>query len=84
MGYGLVSGLTAGAIAQYWHRNAFGLVAGRIYIAWCAAAISLPVLAGWLYDRTQGYAGAVAIAAAGNVIGALLGFGLPSRRTRLN
>jgi len=27
-GYGIVSGMTAGAIAQYWHRNAFGRVAG--------------------------------------------------------
>lgn len=77
MGYGFVSGLTAGAIARYWHRNAFGLVAGRLYIAWCIAAISLPVLAGWLYDRTQGYGTAVLIAAAGNVLGAIVASRLP-------
>jgi MFS family permease len=77
MGYGFVSGLTAGAIARYWHRNAFGLVAGRLYIAWCIAAITLPVLAGWLFDRTQGYGTAVLIAAAGNVLGAVVASRLP-------
>jgi OFA family oxalate/formate antiporter-like MFS transporter len=80
MGYGIVSGLTAGAIAQYWHRNAFGLVAGRLYIAWCVAAVSLPVLAGWLFDRTEGYGAAVMIAGAGNVLGMLAAAGLPARR----
>lgn len=81
MGYGLISGLTAGAIAQYWHKNSFGRVASRLYIAWCIAAISLPVLAGWLYDRTQGYAAAVLIAAGVNLLGALVAYGLPARRT---
>jgi len=80
MGYGVISGLTAGAIGQYWHRNAFGLVAGRLYIAWCVAAITLPVLAGWLFDRTQGYGAAVMIAAGGNVLGVIVALGLPSRR----
>lgn len=80
MGYGFVSGLTAGAIAQYWHRNVFGLVAGRLYIAWCIAAISLPVLAGWLFDRTQGYGAAIVVAGAGNLLGALVASGLPGRR----
>lgn len=77
MGYGIVSGLTAGAVAQYWHRNTFGRIAGRLYIAWCIAAISLPVLAGWLYDRTQGYGAAVLIAAGVNVLGMLLASRLP-------
>ena len=77
MGYGIVSGLTAGAIAQYWHRNAFGRVAGRLYIAWCIAAISLPVLAGWLYDRTQGYGTAILIAAGVNLLGMLVALRLP-------
>ena len=52
VGYGIVSGLAAGAIAQYWHKNQFGRIAGRLYIAWCAAAVGLPVLAGALFDRT--------------------------------
>lgn len=83
MGYGLISGTTAGAIAQYWHKNLFGLVASRLYIAWCVAAISLPVLAGWLFDRTQGYGTAIMIAAVGNVLGALLAMGLPpTHKTR--
>jgi MFS family permease len=83
MGYGFISGATAGAIARYWHRNDFGRVASQIYIAWCVAAISLPVLAGWLFDRTQGYGAAVMIAAAGNVLGAIVSLGLPrDARTR--
>ena len=80
VGYGIVSGLTAGGIAQYWHKNQFGLVAGRLYIAWCAAAISLPVLAGALFDRTGSYASAVWIAAGINVLGALIAHRLPVRR----
>jgi OFA family oxalate/formate antiporter-like MFS transporter len=79
MGYGIVSGLVAGAIAQYWHKNQFGLVASRLYIAWCAAAISLPVLAGALFDRTGSYASAVWIAAGISVAGALLARKLPAK-----
>jgi MFS transporter, OFA family, oxalate/formate antiporter len=77
IGYGIVSGLTAAAIARYWHRNAFGRIAGRLYVAWCAAAISLPVLAGWLYDLTQGYRAAVLIAAAVNLLGMWVAARLP-------
>ncbi|TAK85605.1 MAG: MFS transporter [Betaproteobacteria bacterium] len=77
IGYGIMSGLTAAAIARYWHRNAFGRVAGRLYVAWCAAAISLPVLAGWLYDLTQGYRTAVLIAAAVNILGVWVASRLP-------
>jgi MFS family permease len=79
VGYGIVSGLAAGAIAQYWHKNQFGLVASRLYIAWCAAAISLPVLAGALFDRTGSYASAVWVAAAINVLGVLIARLLPVR-----
>ena len=78
MGYGLVSGLTAAAIAQYWHRNDFGFVAGRLYIAWGFAAVTLPILAGWLFDRTHGYGTAVLIAAGVNVAGAAVAARLPS------
>lgn len=77
MGYGFVSGLTAGAIARYWHRNAFGSVASRLYIAWCVAALSLPVFAGWLYDQTQGYRAAVLIAGGVNLLGVYFSAGLP-------
>ena len=79
IGYGIVSGLIAGAIAQYWHKNLFGLIASRLYIAWCAAAISLPVLAGALFDRTGNYSSAVWIAAGINVLGALIAMRLPVR-----
>lgn len=79
MGYGFVSGLTAGAIAQFWHRNAFGYVASRLYIAWCVAALILPVFAGWLFDQTQGYRAAILIAAGGNLLGVYVAAGLPQR-----
>ena len=45
-GYGLVSGATAAAIAVYWRRALYGRVASRIYLAWSAAAIVLPIIAG--------------------------------------
>jgi MFS family permease len=80
IGYGIVSGLVAGGIAQYWHRNQFGYVAGRLYIAWCVAALTLPVLGGALFDRTGSYAATLLIAGAINIAGALLAARLPHRR----
>ena len=79
VGYGIVSGLAAGAIAQYWHKNQFGHVAGRLYIAWCGAAIGLPVLAGALFDRTGSYASTVWVAAGINVLGMIVAGRLPAR-----
>jgi MFS transporter, OFA family, oxalate/formate antiporter len=79
MGYGIISGATAGAIAQYWHRNAFGRIASRMYIAWCLAAIVLPLLAGWLFDRTQGYGTAIVVAAGVNLLGVVVSASLPRR-----
>ncbi|NJN40316.1 MAG: hypothetical protein HC807_04930, partial [Gammaproteobacteria bacterium] len=80
IGYGIVSGLVVGAIAQYWHKNQFGRIAGRLYIAWCAAAISLPVVAGALFDQTGSYASAVWVAAGINVLGMLVARSLPSAK----
>jgi len=77
MGYGFISGCTAGAIARYWPPAAYGRVASRIYIAWCVAAISLPILAGHLFDLTQGYHWTVVIAAGGNLVGVIVALGLP-------
>ena len=77
MGYGVISGLTAAAIARYWHKNAFGRVAGRLYIAWCVAAVSLPILAGWLFDRSGGYGVAMLIAGALNLAAAAVALRLP-------
>jgi MFS family permease len=82
IGRGIVPGLCAGAIAQYWHKNQFGRVASRLYIAWCAAAISLPVLAGALFDRTGSYASAVLIAAAISAAGMLAAAMLPAGPAR--
>jgi len=55
LGYGFVSGATAGGIGLYWRPADYGRVAGRTYIAWCLAAVSLPVLAGYLFDMTRAY-----------------------------
>lgn len=80
LGYGLVSGSTAGAIAVYWPKPMYGQVAGRVYIAWCVAAVTLPVLAGHLFDLTGGYRATVMIAGCGNLAGCVLALGLPRRR----
>ena len=84
-GYGLISGLTAAAVAVYWRRALYGRIASRIYLAWCTAAVVLPIGAGRLFDLTQGYGTAVVIAAGGNVLGILIALGLPRERaTRAN
>ena len=80
LGYGVISGLTAAAVAVYWRRALYGRIASRIYLAWCAAAIILPIVAGRLYDLTQSYATAILIAAGGNVLGILVALGLPDER----
>jgi MFS family permease len=77
LGYGLISGVTAAAVAVYWRRALYGRVASRLYTAWCAAAITLPIIAGRLFDLTQGYGAAVLIAAGANALGVLVALGLP-------
>jgi hypothetical protein len=79
MGYGVISGVTAAAVAVYWRRAVYGRVASRVYLAWAAAAIVLPIIAGRLFDLTQGYGAAVLIAAGANVLGILVSLGLPRR-----
>ena len=69
---------TAGGF-DYRHKNQFGHVAGRLYIAWCGAAVGLPVLAGALFDRTGSYASTVWVAAGINVVGRLVAGRLPVR-----
>jgi hypothetical protein len=80
LGYGLISGVTAGAVAVYWRRALYGRMASRVYLAWCAAAIVLPIVAGRLFDVTHGYGTAVVIAAGGNAVGVLVALGLPRQR----
>lgn len=77
IGYGLTSGLTAASVAVYWRRALYGRMAARVYIAWCAAAIVLPVIAGRLFDATQGYGTAVMLAGAGNALAVVVARGLP-------
>ena len=71
-GYGLMSGASAGYIPRLWPRDLFAAIAARLYVAWCLAAVCLPVLAGWLFDLTESYRAAVMVAAAGNLAGAWL------------
>ena len=77
LGYGFVSGATAGGIGIYWRPADYGRVAGRAYIAWCLAAVSLPVLAGYLFDMTRAYGTAVLIAAGANVAGMAMALTMP-------
>ena len=79
MGYGIISGATAAAIGLYWEKRDFGRVASRLYIAWCIAAVTLPVLAARLFDETGGYATAIIVAGCGNLIGVLVAITLPRR-----
>jgi len=82
VGYGFVSGSTAGGIALYWPPADYGRVAGRTYIAWCLAAICLPTLAGYLFDLTRNYATAILIAGGANVTGMALALTLPRKGWR--
>jgi MFS transporter, OFA family, oxalate/formate antiporter len=75
----VISGVTAASVAVYWRRAVYGRMASRVYIAWSAAAIVLPVVAGRLFDLTQGYGSAVLLAAGANVLGILVSLGLPRR-----
>ena len=77
LGYGFVSGATAGGIGLYWRPAEYGRIAGRTYIAWCLAAVSLPVLAGYLFDMTRAYGTAVMIAAGANVAGMAMALTMP-------
>jgi len=77
LGYGFVSGATAGGIGIYWRSADYGRIAGRTYIAWCLAAVSLPVLAGTLFDLTHKYDTAVLIAAGANVAGMAMALTMP-------
>lgn len=80
MGHGFISGATASGIALYWPASAFGRIASQLYIGWCVAAISLPLLAGYLFDLTHGYGAAIVIAGCGNLVGGLVSLGLPKNR----
>jgi hypothetical protein len=80
LGYGLISGVTAAAVAVYWRRALYGRMVSRIYLAWCAAAIILPIAAGRLFDLTQSYGAAILIGAGGNALGLILALGLPRER----
>lgn len=81
-GYGLMSGSSAGYLPRLWPRDLFATLAARLYVAWCLAAICLPVLAGWLFDLTGGYRAAVLVAAAGNLTGAWLARGIAQTPAR--
>lgn len=82
VGYGFVSGSTAGGIGLYWPPADYGRVAGRTYIAWCLAAVCLPVLAGYLFDTTRSYATAILIAGGANLAGMAVALTIPRRGRR--
>ena len=82
VGYGLISGVTAGAVAFYWPKALFGQTASRIYIAWCLAALTLPVVAARLFDMTGGYHTAIILAGCANLCGVIVGLSLPKQTRR--
>jgi MFS transporter, OFA family, oxalate/formate antiporter len=77
MGYGFISGSSAAAVACYWPSSFYGRIVSRLYIAWCVAAVSLPVLAGHLFDLTGSYRTVVVIAGCGNLLGFAIALTLP-------
>lgn len=77
MGYGFISGSAAAAVVAYWNAAVYGRIASRLYIGWCVAALSLPVVAGRLFDLTGGYQTTVLVAGAGNILGILIALTLP-------
>jgi MFS transporter, OFA family, oxalate/formate antiporter len=83
VGYGFVSGSTAGGIGIYWPPADYGRVAGRTYIAWCLAAVCLPVLAGTLFDITRSYEAAMLIAVGANLAGMAAALTIPRPGRRL-
>src|SRR3972149_3491670 len=83
-GVALVGPVSAGVrpaapVALYCPPADYGRIASRIYIAWCVAAISLPILAGHLFDLTGGYETTGIIAGCGNLVGVIVALGLPRR-----
>ena len=82
VGYGLISGVMAGSIAAYWQRNEYGRIASRMYVAWCIAAISLPIVAARFFDLTGGYHMAILLAGGCNLMAIFVGSTLP-RRNRM-
>jgi OFA family oxalate/formate antiporter-like MFS transporter len=81
IGYGLISGVTAAGVAFYWPKALFGQTASRIYIAWCLAALALPVAAARLFDMTGGYQTAIILAGFANLCGVVVGFSLPRQKS---
>lgn len=82
VGYGLISGVTAGAVASYWPKSEFGRIASKTYVAWCLAALSLPLLAARLFDLTGGYETAVIVAGGANLLAVLVALTLPRQQRR--
>ena len=80
IGYGIVSGGSTAAIGEYWGTAHYGRIAGRLYVAWCLAAVTLPVVAGRIFDLSGSYTGAIMIAAGGNALGIAVAAMLPWRR----
>ncbi|MGD9805378.1 MAG: nitrate/nitrite transporter [Hyphomicrobiaceae bacterium] len=80
IGYGLISGVMVGAVALYWPKALFGHISSRIYIAWCLAALTLPVVAAKVFDLTGAYHAAILLAGAANLCGVLAGASLPRQR----
>ena len=82
LGYGLLSGSYAAAMARYYGPRMFGRMTGRLYTAWGVAALVGPSIAGWVFDRSGGYATAIALGATAMAGGCALSLLLPRTPTR--
>lgn len=78
LGYGLLSGAYAAAMARYYGPGMFGRMTGRLYTAWGVAALVGPSIAGWVFDRSGGYGLAIGLGAAAMAAGCALSLLLPS------
>ena len=73
---------TAGGIGIDWRPARLQARRQAHRVAWSLAAVSLPVLAGYLFDTTRAYGTAVLIAAGANVAGMAMALTIPRRSRR--
>lgn len=65
------------ATAQYYGAERTSYIFGRVITAWGLAGLAGPLLAGWLFDATEGYKLTLVYGAATAAIGGVIGAALP-------
>lgn len=77
MCYGVIIAVYPAAVVSLFGMRASARVYGRVFTAWGLAGLSLPWLAGYLFDLQGSYRLAIALAAGLSVVGAVMAFTLP-------